>query len=210
MKKITLITILTLGLGLFSSLISAQNVYTYTLIDNGNYNYSIAAVADAGGTNEITEVQSHGYTILLPDGITITIQSSLGSTPSETDISAANITIGDPAITNTHGYLITETLSSTINLPNLPATGLPNTMVTFQVNGTPTVGDISIVANNSTLGGAFGGALKAYMSADTTNTNVFPPVVTGPTGLSGTTSYSFTVLGVNDIEILSLTGLHVP
>lgn len=95
MKKITLNTLLVLVIALFSIQLSAQNTYTYTLIDNGGYNFTIAAVADAGGTNEVTEVQSYGFTILLPDTETMTITSSLGPAPTTTPLTSASVTLGD-------------------------------------------------------------------------------------------------------------------
>ena len=204
MKKITLSTLLVLVISLFSIQLNAQNAYTYTLVSNGADSFTISAVADGGGTNEVTEVQSYGFTILLPDGITMSITSSLGGAAAFNNISAANVTMGDPAITGQHAYLITETLAATVNFPNLPATGLPSTVVTIQVAGSPATGEISIMANDSTLGAAFGGALRAYMSADTENNDVFSPVVSTVTsGLSGTISYDFSVLGTKNVELES-------
>lgn len=201
MKKITLNALLVLVITLFSGQLNAQNTYTYTLIDNGGYNFTVAAVANGGGTNELTKVQSYGFTILLPDTATITIMSSLGPAPGTTPIPSGTITSFDPGITGHGGYLITETLGATINLPNLPATGLPNMIATIQVNGSPTTGELRIVANDSTLDDALGNSLQAFMSADTTNTNSFDPTVTGASGLSGTTFFDFSLLGVNDVEL---------
>ena len=78
LKKNTLSTLLVLVRTLFPVQYNAQNTYTYTLIDNGGCSFTIAAVADSGETNEVTEVQSYGFTILLLDGITMSIISSLG------------------------------------------------------------------------------------------------------------------------------------
>ncbi len=201
MKKITLNALLVLVIALFSIQLSAQNTYTYTLIDNGGYNFTIAAVATGGGTNEVTEVQSYGFTILLPDAATMTIQSSLGPAPGTSPFTSGDVTALDPTITGHKGFLITETLGATVNLPNLPATGLPNMIATIQVNGAPTVGELRIVANDSVLGDAFGGALEVYLTADTTNTDTFNPTVASASGLSGTPFFDFSLLAINDVEL---------
>jgi hypothetical protein len=203
MKKITLNTLLVLVIALFSIQLSAQNTYTYTLIDNGGYNFTIAAVADAGGTNEVTEVQSYGFTILLPDTETMTITSSLGPAPTTTPLTSANVTAGDATITGYQGFLITEVLGATVNLPNLPATGLPNMIATIQVNGAPIAGEIRIVANDSTLDGTYGNALEAFLTADTSNTDSFDPTVLSSSGLSGSSFFNFSVLGTNDVNLVS-------
>jgi len=201
MKKITLNSLLVLVIALFSIQLNAQNTYTYTLIDNGGYNFTVAAVADGGGTNEVTEVQSYGFTILLPDAATMTIQSSLGPAPTTTPLTSGQVTAGDAAITGHKAFLITEVLGATVNLPNLPATGLPNAIATIQVNGAPIAGELRIVANDSTLDTTYGNALEVYLTADTTNTDTFNPTVLSASGLSGTSFFDFSLLGVNDVEL---------
>lgn len=50
-----------------------EDGYTYTLIDNESFNYTIAAVPNVSASNFSTSMQSYGFTIILPDGVTATI-----------------------------------------------------------------------------------------------------------------------------------------
>lgn len=198
MKNITLFVFAILCFGLTSNQAIAQEGYTYALEDNGAYSFTISAVPNASISDFATSVQSYGFAIIVPDGVTITIMSSLGSSAGATPFDGSNV--GMPVI---DGYLISETLGAPINLVNLPSSGTPTPMVTIQVNGSPTAGDISLLANNSSLATTVT-ALKCFMSADMVDdgTAVFPPVVDAVgSGLSGTTSYSFSTLGIENFEI---------
>lgn len=202
MKKITSILLLTLAVTCFSIKVVAQEGYTYTLLDNGSYNYTIAAVPNASTSNFNTSVQSYGFTILVPDGVTITIESSFGSSAGATNFSGSDV--GMPTI---DGYLITEVLGSPLSLP-APSSGTVSPMVTIQVIGSPTTGEISLLANNSSLATTIT-ALKSFMSADMIDdgTFLFPPVVDAfASALSGTTSYSFDTL---DLKDNALNNLHI-
>jgi uncharacterized membrane protein YciS (DUF1049 family) len=193
MKKIT---ILYLVLCLFSTSIYAQDGYTYTLVDDGSYNFSIQAVPNTSASNFNTLVQSYGFTILLPDGVTATLTSSLGNAASATLFDG-----NDVGVPTNDGYLITETLGSPLQLPP-PANATNTTVVTLHVEGNPTSGEIRLLANNSTLATTVT-PLKSFMQADMIDngmaefTNVVDP---NASGLSGLEAINFSTLSIDEIE----------
>jgi len=196
MKKNTLNTLFILLATFFLQQANAQDGYTYTLVDNGSYSYTISAMPNASSSNFPTSVQSYGFTIILPDGVTASITSSLGNGASDTFFDGT--AVGEPTI---DGYLITETLGAPISLP-APANGIASPVVTIQVAGTPATGSIEILANDSALANAVN-PLKSFMSADIIDDGmaVFLPVVDAVgSGLSGTTSYSFNTLSTQDFS----------
>ncbi|WP_420572891.1 T9SS type A sorting domain-containing protein [Kordia sp.] len=201
MKKITSTLFLSVICMLFVNKICAQDGYTYTLIDNGSFSYSVGVVPNASSNNFATSVQSYGFTIILPDGVTASITSSLGSAAN------ANFFNGDAIGDNSiDGYLITETLGSPISL-NAPSTGMTNNVVTIQINGTPTSGSISILANDSSLANTIT-PLKSFMSADMIDDGmaVFPNVVDPNTAaLSGTSQFNFVTLSTPEQEIIDFS-----
>lgn len=194
MNKITFTNFCMALFCLFASKMNAQDGYTYTLIDNGNYSFTIGAVPNTSASNFPTSVQSYGFTILLPDGATATITSSLGGAANATFFNGSDV--AQPTI---DGYLITETLGSPISLA-APSAGTITPMVSFQVNGAPTSGILEILANNSALANAIT-PLKSFMQADmidngsTVFTNVVDP---NATGLSGASSFDFATLSVQE------------
>lgn len=131
-------TIIIILLSLFTIQIHAQDGYTYTLIDNSSYSFTIGAVPNTSANNFATSMQSYGFTIIVPDGVTISMTSSLGNAASATFFDGT--AVGQPSI---DGYLITETLGSPVSLV-APSTGTTSNVVTIQVNGSPTSGIIYI------------------------------------------------------------------
>ncbi|WP_241479976.1 T9SS type A sorting domain-containing protein [Kordia jejudonensis] len=182
----------------------AQDGYTYTLIDNGSYNYTIGAVPNASANNFATSVQSYGFTIILPDGITATITSSLGSAASATFFDGN--AVGQSAI---DGYLITETLGSPVSLA-APSSGITSTIVSIQINGAPTSGTMYVLENNSTLATTVT-ALKSFMQADMVDNGMaaFENVVDAMTsGVSGISSISFATLSVETVNELAEISIY--
>ncbi|KAB8152552.1 T9SS type A sorting domain-containing protein [Kordia sp. TARA_039_SRF] len=181
--------------------LNAQDGYTYTLIHNGGYSFSVGAVPNASTSNFPTSVQSYGFTIIVPDGVTAVITSSLGNGAATTFFDGNNV--GQPTI---DGYLITETLGSPIALP-APSAATTTPMVTFEIQGTPTSGIIEILANNSALATAVT-PLKSFMSADMEDdgsaafSNRVDP---NGSGLSGDSTFDFTTLSVTDIKFENLS-----
>ncbi|MEM6686929.1 MAG: T9SS type A sorting domain-containing protein [Bacteroidota bacterium] len=182
---------------------NAQDGYTYTFIDNGSYSYTIGAVPNTSSNNFPTSVQSYGFTIILPDGVTASITSSLGGA------ALANFFNGmDVGLSANDGYLITETLASPISL-TAPSAGTISNIVTIQVNGTPTSGTLYILENNSATATTFS-SLKSFMQADMIDNSMaeFVNVVSPTTsGVSGISSFDFSTLSVeepNELETLSV------
>ena len=161
MNKITLPTLFILMLCFFSGQLHAQDGYTYTLVDNGGLSFSVAAVPNMSANNFATSVQSYGFTIIVPDGVTIDTGSatSLGGAASPTFFDGTNV--AQPTI---DGYLVTETLGSPATLV-APSAGTNSIVYTFTVNGTPASGEMKILENNSTLANTIT-PLKSFMQAD--------------------------------------------
>ncbi|MEM6718976.1 MAG: T9SS type A sorting domain-containing protein [Bacteroidota bacterium] len=182
---------------------NAQDGYTYTLIDNGAYNYTIAAVPNASSNNFPTSVQSYGFTIILPDGVTASLTSSLGGAGSATFFDGNDI--GQAAI---DGYLITETLGSPAALA-APSSGTNSNIVTLQINDAPTTGTMYILENNSALATTVT-PLKSFMQADMVDNSVaqFVNVVDpNAAAVSGMSSFDFSTLSVaesNELAELSI------
>ncbi|MBC8757438.1 T9SS type A sorting domain-containing protein [Kordia sp. YSTF-M3] len=201
MKKITLSTLLILVLCFFSGQLKAQDGYTYTLVDNGAYSYTIAAVPNASASNFATSVQSYGFTIIVPDGVTATITSSLGSSAGATFFNGTDV--AQPTI---DGYLITETLGSPGSLP-APSSGTTSPIVTIQINGSPTSGILYILANNSALATAVT-PLKAFMQADMIDdamasfTNVVDP---NASALTTPFDFDFATLSTPTAELVGVS-----
>jgi len=192
MKTQKLTTVLLAIVALFSYKANAQDGYTYTLIDNGSYSFTIGAVPNTSSNNFATSVQSYGFTIILPDGVTASITSSLGGAAS------FDFFDGNAISQNTiDGYLVTETLGSPISLP-APSSGMTSDIVTIQINGAPTSGTMYILENNSMLATSIT-SLKSFMQADMIDnsmaefTNVVDP---NASAVSGMSSFNFTSLSV--------------
>jgi VCBS repeat-containing protein len=202
MSKITFTTNLFLAIYcLFTVQMNAQDGYTYTLVDNGNYSFTIGAAPNASASNFATSVQSYGFTIIVPDGVTATITSSLGGAANATFFNGTDI--AQPTI---DGYLITETLGSPASLP-APSAGTISSIVTIQINGSPTSGIIEILANNSAIANAIT-PLKSFMQADMIDdgsaafANVVDP---NASALSGVSSFDFATLSVEENQLINLS-----
>ena len=196
MKKITKLFIIIFCL--FISESHSQDGYTYTLQHNGGYSFTIQAVPNASTSNFATSVQSYGFTIIVPDGVTIDTGSATSVGGGESASFFDGDAIGEPTI---DGYLVTETLSSPATLP-APSTNTNSNMYTFTVNGSPTSGEISILANNSSIATSIS-ALKSFMQADMVDNGMaeFENVVDpNASGLSGMTSFIFSTFSIDDIE----------
>jgi hypothetical protein len=146
---------------LLASELKAQDGYTYSLMHNGGYSFTIQAVPNTSANNFATSVQSYGFTIILPDGVTIDTgtATSLGSAAGATFFDGTNV-----AMPTIDGYLVTETLGSPAALP-APSAGTNTNMYTFTVNGSPTMGTMYILENNSALANTVT-PLKSFMQAD--------------------------------------------
>ncbi|MEM6719889.1 MAG: T9SS type A sorting domain-containing protein [Bacteroidota bacterium] len=199
---VTTIFLAIIAIGTFQA--NAQDGYTYTLIDNGSYNYTIGAVPNTSANNFPTSVQSYGFTIILPDGVTASITSSLGGAASATFFNGGDI--GQASI---DGYLITETLGSPAGLP-APSTGTTSNLITIQVNGAPTSGTMYILENNSALATTIT-PLKSFMQADMIDNSMaeFVNVVDpNAAAVSGMSSFDFATLSVEEPNELAELAIY--
>ncbi|WP_046756519.1 T9SS type A sorting domain-containing protein [Kordia jejudonensis] len=204
MKKTTFILLLFTAFALFTSNVNAQDGYTYTLQHNGGYSFTIQAVPNPSANNFATSVQSYGFTIIVPDGVTIDTGSatSLGGGASATFFDGNNV-----AQSSIDGYLVTETLGSPVSL-TAPSAGTNSDMFTFTVNGNPNIGNMYILENNSALANAVT-PLKSFMQADMIDNgtaeyvNVVDPNAAAVTAPS---TFNFATLSTTEVE---LTGVSV-
>ncbi|MFK7747279.1 MAG: T9SS type A sorting domain-containing protein [Kordia sp.] len=205
MKNIIRIFILSFTC-LLASELKAQDGYTYTLIHNGGYSFSVQAVPNVSANNFATSVQSYGFTIIVSDGVTIDTGSatSLGSGASATFFDGNNV--AQPTI---DGYLVTETLGSPATL-SAPSAAMNSTMYTFTVNGSPTTGVMYILENNSALANTVT-PLKSFMQADMIDNgmaefvNVVDP---NASAVSGMSPFDFNTLSVEEENELSGLSLY--
>lgn len=186
--------------------LKAQDGYTYTFQHNGAYSFTVQAVPNASANTFAPLVQSYGFTIIVPDGVTIDTGSttSLGGGASATFFDGTNV--GMPSI---DGYLVTETLGSPATYP-APSNGTNTNVYTFTVNGSPTSGTMYILENNSALATAVT-PLKSYKQADmvddgsTTFVNVVDP---NASAVSGMSTFDFNTLSVEEQNELSALSLY--
>ncbi|MCD2259448.1 T9SS type A sorting domain-containing protein [Psychroserpens luteolus] len=208
MKPITpLKMIVILTLTMLSTKSRSQN-YDFALIQNSDYNFTLAAVSQFDSGSFEPRTQSYGFVLVLPDGFTITVDQVLPSGTNETvtPIPGTNVAGLDASMADKDLFLITTDTSG----GTLSAHGSGETipLVTFTVNGAPTSGEIRLLENDSNLAShpAINGALDAFIQADITDdatvnfTNEFNMV-------SGTNAYSFETLSTEEIdaEILNIS-----
>lgn len=183
--------------------ILAQDGYSFTLTQNGNYSFSVAAVSnyDSGTFTPLTE--SYGFTIVVPDGVTITVTDVQPSGTVETisPFSGTAVSSIDSTMADKDLFLITTTTNAT-NLPShLLAAQLP--LVTFTVDGTPVTGNLTLLDNGSTLANGMGGSLDSFIQVDVTDDSIVN-FINGYLGQTGITSYGFDTLGTIQFEELGL------
>ena len=191
--------------GLTSTMLKAQD-YAFTLINNGNYSFTIAAIPnfDSGTFQPIT--QSYGFVIVLPDGVTITADSYLpaGTNGTATFINGSDVVSYDPEMADNDLYLITTDTAGRRFPTHTSGQIIP--MVTLTVNGMPTIGEIRILDNNSTLAKAPAllGSLDSFIQVDVIDNGTFL-FANEFSGLTGTVFYNFGTLGVLENELTENT-----
>ncbi len=206
MKKTTFLFLLLTAFTLFTSNVTAQDGYTYSLVQDpmNVYDFTIQAVPNTSANNFATSVQSYGFTIVVPDGVTINTgaATSLGNAASATFFDGTNV--AQPTL---DGYLVTETLGSPAALP-APSAGMNTIVYSFTVNGSPTSGLIYVLENNSALATTVT-PLKSFMQADMIDNgmaefvNVVDP---NAAAVSSPSLFDFSTLSTNEVE---LTGVSV-
>jgi hypothetical protein len=192
-KKILLLICLFTGLA-----INAQS-YTFSLVQNGgvsSYNFSITATPDY--TNDVVPyptVQQLGFTILLPDGFgTANLTGITGGTYNTTENN------GDfPAPDNGKDARI---MTATFPISDLGShtAGVPITIATFDVTGTPTTGSLELLDNGSVLAGLVGGAWDSFFNVEPTG-NPLASATDLYVAQSGMTSFAFNTLTTTSTEL---------
>lgn len=192
MKRL-LLTLFIIG-GAFT--LNAQT-YSFTLVQNNDYNYSVAAVPDFDSGTDTPKLESFAFTIMLQDGASIdqgTLVMEYLNLDSVSIFTAAQLDADDSG-QDRSASIIASASGVDIFAAHLPGAIIP--IVTFDVLGTPTNGEVSILDNGSALAGAAGGIFNSFFSADVTGGN-------NPSGLyagqTGTTSYGFSTLGVPEFD----------
>jgi len=191
-KKLALLLILLIAS--YSS--NAQDGYTFSLVKNSTYNFSVQAVANYDKTGP--DLESFGFAIMLQDGASID-QSSLvlpyGSLEGNTMPinSAATLNAADPGNDRSSSYIAIGS-GSGLNFPDHVA-GDAITIATFDVLGNPTSGEISILDNGSALAVAASNTLNSFFNV--------PPLPTNESfqGLATTSSFPFMVLSTETNEL---------
>ncbi len=184
-----------------SILVTNAQTYSFTLLQNSDYNYTVAAVPDFNSGTDMPNLESFGTTIMLQDGATVDVGNivfSYLSLDSTTFFDAATLDSSDPGQDRSATLIVTP--SGVASLPAHDALDIIP-LITFDVLGTPTTGEISILDNNSAVALAASGTLNSYFSIDPTGgTNAVPSYG----GQTGTTSYSFSTLGMEENVLTDL------
>jgi len=174
----------------------SQN-YSFTLVQNSNYNYSLVAIPDFDSGGNMPNLESFGTTIMLPDGATLSnitfnylnLDSTAFFTPSQLDANDPGQNRSATVISSSSGVasIPTHTINQGI------------TLITFDVLGTPSSGFISILDNTSTLAQAAGNSFDSFISIDETGGNSPSNLFST---LTGTSSFNFSTLSIQkDVQI---------
>jgi len=172
----------------FGLTLQAQK-YNFTLIQNSAYNFSVAAVPDFTSATPFRSDQN--FTILVPDGITLSNVTGGYSVPVFTAIDA--YAPGQDAIA--------FNLVQDIATPS--TTGASIVLTTFDVVGSPTSGQIDIIGNTHALV-VLNPAIFASRFLGPLSGNLGDPNTENYGGQTGTTSYLFAPLGVSDKKLEKL------
>jgi hypothetical protein len=187
---------------------NAQDGYSFSLERNTDYNYSIVATANfssIGGSTAtplaLPDLFEFAVYVMLPDGAEIdalTITTPYGTPNIGGVFDSATLGANDP---------VGNRSARSVGIDQGNGLGFPEhnigdviTVATFDVTGTPTAGEISLLDSSSILAGNAGGLFDPYMLIDIIddgNSNT-PDVILG---LTGTTSFSFATLGVDNNKL---------
>ncbi len=182
---------------------SQSQTYKFTLIQNTGSNYTVAAIPDFdSGTGVEPNAIQYNFVIMLQDGASVdqsTINFHHLAFDSATVTGAAALDGADPGYDRSATAIVSNNGSSLIAEHLI---GDVVNLVTFDVLNIPTIGEISILDNNSGLAIAAGGAFDSFLGADITGGNTAANVYDGQTG---TTSYSFATLSTQKSELTGVS-----
>ncbi|MEM9679374.1 MAG: T9SS type A sorting domain-containing protein [Bacteroidota bacterium] len=185
---------------MMSTLTTGAQNYDFTLIQNSQYNYTIAAVSqfDSGSYQPLT--QSYGFTLVLPDGAGITIDEVLpaGTNETVTPFAGTSVVAFDPTMADKDLFLVTTDTQGNAIASHGNGQVIP--LITLTVTGAPPSGEIRLLDNGSTLASAapLNGALDSFFQVDIiddatiTFNNEF-------NALTGDAAFDFAVLSVGPL-----------
>ena len=187
--------------------VNAQ-AYSFTLIQNSDYNYTIAAVSnfDSGTFQPIT--QSYGFTLVFPDGVTISVDNyfPVGTNGTITPIAGTAVAGIDPSMADKDLFLITTDAPALTFNAHTVGTVIP--LVTLTIIGDPVLGEIRILDNESILASsaAINGSLDAFIQVDVIDDGTFA-FTNEFNKLNGDVSFNFD--GTLSISTVELTGFSL-
>jgi len=189
--------------------VNAQ-AYSFTLIQNSQYNYTIAAVSnfDSGTFQPIP--QSYGFVLVFPDGVTISVDDYFptGINGTISPISGTDVAFIDPNMADKDLFLVTTIVGGQLVFfsPHTAGTIIP--LVTLTVIGDPVLGEIRMLDNESTLSSSapINGALDSFIQVDVIDDGTFA-FTNEFNKLHGDVSFNFD--GTLSIPTVELTGFSL-
>lgn len=167
--------------------------YELTLIQNNEYNYSVAVTPDFDSTGRQPYVNDQNFTITIPDGVTISAVTGDYVVPVFTDIDTFNL--GEDAMV--------FNLVQDIELPEHTAS-TPIILTTFDVDGSPTSGAIRLLDNASGLVMASPNTFSSFFIG-TLSGNLMDSATDNYVGTKGITSYDFATLSISSEELTDVS-----
>ena len=186
----------------------AQDGYSFTLMHNGGYSFSVAAVPNYDSGSYTPKTESYGFALVVPDGVTITVDNLLptGTTIINSGgqpqlIEGTSVSTLDPTMADKDLFLIT----TQTNAGDLPSHVINEQLplVTFTVNGTPITGDLTLLDNGSTLANALAPGLDSFIQVDVTD-DATVNFINGYLGQTAMTTFAFDTLGSIEFEELGI------
>lgn len=184
-KKFTLLLVSLITISSFAQ-------YSFTLVKNSDYQYTVSAVSGFDSGTDQPNMESFGFTIMLPSGASID-QSTLDFKY----LSLGEFTVTDDAALGAldpsedrDAILITSSSGSGVFSAHLSAVTLD--LLTFDVLGDPTSGKVELLSNDETPADAVGGAFDSYINIDSSGGTM--NVTDQYTGQSGDTEFIFNSL----------------
>ena len=186
----------------------AQDGYSFTLMHNGGYSFSVAAVPNYDSGSYTPKTESYGFALVVPDGVTITVDNLLptGTTIINSGgqpqlIEGTSVSTLDPTMADKDLFLIT----TQTNAGDLPSHVINEQLplVTFTVNGTPITGDLTFLDNGSTLANALAPGLDSFIQVDVTD-DATVNFINGYLGQTAMTTFAFDTLGSIEFEELGI------
>lgn len=184
----------------------AQN-YSFSLVHNSEYSFSVVAVPDFDSGSFEPMVQFYGFTLVLPAGTTVTVDdiqpnglTLIGGSYSivpGTAVSSADASMSDKSL-----LLFATDASSGLSIGS-HTSGQQISMITFIVNGSPSSGELTLLGNDTLTGLAYP-ALQNFYTIDAYDDSVFSAVDLY-SGQTGTSSFDFATLDIVENTLHELT-----